>query len=166
MSSPAQQPSSGPSPGPSPGQCRLGDLRTRRCVTSTPEPRRGGAARRRDSQSGCEGSECGLHARWRWGGGRTGPPGGLRSRTPHWPAGSPGLLCAERERAGAGSESLSLHWHSGDLDRLQKAPSELVFREPVGVFLLVLFCEAMRDLEGRLLNFGKKMKMKHLLIYL
>lgn len=66
----------------------------------------------------------------------------------------------ERERAGAGSESLSLHWHSGDLDRLQKAPSELVFREPVGVFLLVLFCEAMRDLEGRLLNFGKKMKMK------
>lgn len=58
---------------------------------------RGGAARRRDSQSGCEGSECGLLAWWRWGGGRTGPPGGLWSGTPHWPAGSPGLLRAESQ---------------------------------------------------------------------
>lgn len=64
-------------------------------------------------------------------------------------------------RAGAGSESLSLPLHSGELDRFQKAVFALVFPEPAGVCLLVvLFCEALMGLEGRLLNFGKKMKMK------
>lgn len=56
---------------------------------------------------------------------------------------------ARRAPAGAGSESLSLHLHSGDLDRLQKAPSELVFPEPAGVFLLVSFWFFVKALMGR-----------------
>lgn len=77
---------------------------------------------------------------------------------------------ARRAPAGAGSESLSLHLHSGDLDRLQKAPSELVFLEPAGVFLLVVsfwfFCKALMGVEGMAAELWEEVEDENIYLFI
>lgn len=78
--------------------------------------------------------------------------------------------CARRAPAGPGSESLSLHLHSGDLDRLQKAPSELVFLEPAGVFLLVVwfwfFCKALMGVEGMAAELWEEVEDENIYLFI
>lgn len=111
---------------------------------------RGGAASRRDAQ--CPGVRE-VSAGCAPGAGVGAGPGHPQAAATHaplarWPTNSPGLQCALASKPARVPKVSRCTWYSGDLERLQKAPPELVFPGPAYVF---------KALSG--VNFGE-MKMR------